>query len=393
MTSANSSKFFAPCPRGLEQVLVDELVKLNAGNPESLQGGVSFVGSFDLCYQVNLVSRIANRVLWEISHGPYCNEEDIYRAAFSLPWPSWFGVKNRIKVNINSKNCPLRSLDFLTLRVKDAICDHFRKVVGARPNIDTRMPDIGIYVFLDHSTITFYLDTTGTPLFKRGFRGNVSEAPLRRNLAAGILRIAGWTPNHVLLDPMCGSGTFLLEAAQIAENIAPGLGRHFAFEKFHHFHSSKLKYYHAACLSQQQSSPSLAIYGYDKNHEALEAARINFRGCGLARLVKLEQLDILKVPSPSSEGIIVSNPPYGLRSGKYHDLEDWYPRLGDMLKKKFVGWRAFFITADRRLQELIGLSTMRKTPLFNGGIECRLLEYPITAGSHRKKRKSFTLRS
>src|SRR3989441_8777469 len=233
--SKQTETFFAPCPRGLEAVLGAELEQLGAQDVIDPPGGVSFTGPFALCYAVNLHSRIASRVLWRVLHGAYRDEHDIFRAAQALPWQTWFPVRRTIKVKVSAQQCPLHSLNFVTLRIKDAICDRFRVATGGRPDVATRRPDLRIDALLDRQTVTLYLDTSGEALFKRGLRTAVTEAPMRENLAAGILRLLGWTAQQPLLDPMCGSGTFLLEAALIARNIPSGLGRRFAFEKLSNF--------------------------------------------------------------------------------------------------------------------------------------------------------------
>lgn len=391
MTEAHPATFFAPCPRGLESALCDELTDLHAAHIEPLQGGVRFRGPFDLCYRVNLHSRIASRVLWSISEESYRTEKDVYHAAFALPWPSWFSVNLQIKVHVSAHHCPLQSLDFTTLRIKDAICDRFRKEYGRRPNVDTRNPDIGIYAFLDDHLVTFYLDTTGDPLFKRGLRKAAGPSPLRENLAAGILRLTGWTPGEVLLDPMCGSGTFLLEAAQMAANIAPGQKRHFTFEKFLHFDQTTWTNLRMRSLETQQSIPPQTLFGCDHDPQAVNAANTNADAAGFTNALSIEQGDVLEIQPPHPNGFIVTNPPYGVRSGEDAKLATWYPQFGDALKRHFVGWRAFVFTADLRLPKLIRLATARRTPLFNGALECRLFEYPIVQGSHRSKSTPTTL--
>lgn len=233
--AAGLQHFFSPCPRGLEEVLLAELEALGATRLERVDGGVAFAGPFDLCYRANLHSRIASRVLWRLARAPYRNEADLYEAAAALPWPDHFPPERTIRVNVSATASPLRSLDFVTLRIKDAVCDRFRVECGRRPSVDTANPDLRIHAFLDAASVSIYLDTSGEPLFKRGLRGTAAEAPLRENLAAGILRLAGWAPAMPLLDPMCGGGTLLLEAAEMALQRAPGSRRSFAFEKLDSF--------------------------------------------------------------------------------------------------------------------------------------------------------------
>ena len=384
--SKQNQAFFAPCPRGLEAVLRAELEQLGAQDATDVPGGVSFAGTFPLCYAVNLHSRVASRVLWRVFHGTYRDEHDIFQAAHDLPWHEWFSARRTIKVKVSAQQCPLPSLDFVTLRIKDAVCDRFREAVGARPNVDTSRPDIRIDAFLDHQNVTLYLDTSGEALFKRGLRTAATEAPLRENLAAGILRLTGWTAEQPLLDPMCGGGTFLMEAALMARNIPPGLGRRFAFEKLYPFDSREWRALCEAGRARQTLKTPLAIYGSDIHGAALTAARANLEAAGLADAVALKQADVLDVKPPAGEGILVANPPYGVRIGEEEQLAAFYPRLGDSLKRNFAGWRAYIFTADLRLPKLIGLAASRRTPLFNGPLECRLFEFKIVSGTMRKQK-------
>jgi putative N6-adenine-specific DNA methylase len=377
-------QFFSPCPRGLESVLADELKALGAQDLATTPGGVGFAGPFDLCYRVNLESRIASRVLWRIWQGPYRSEQDLYDSAAGLSWHDWFSADRTIKVKVSAQQCPLKSLDFVTLRIKDAICDKFFRTAKTRPSVDTAKPDVRIDAFLDATHATLYLDTSGEPLFKRGFRAARTEAPLRENLAAGILKLTGWTPGQALLDPMCGGGTFLMEAAQIARRIAPGLGRGFAFEKLNNFHKSSWRALCEASRAQQEPARPRGIYGSDVNGNVLSAARANLEAAGLADAVILKQVSVLDAKPPAEAGILVLNPPYGIRTGEQDDLAELYPRLGDVLKQRFAGWRACIFTADLRLPKLIRLTPSRRTPLFNGALECRLYEFQLVQGSMRR---------
>ena len=376
--------FFAPCPRGLESVLAAELKKLGGLSIQTNDGGVKFQGSWHTCYRINLESRIASRILWQITKKPYIDETDIYKISHAFPWNEWISSTNTIRVNVAAKKCPLRSLEFVTLRIKDAVCDKFRELTNKRPSINTVNPDIRIHGFLDAREFTLYLDTSGDALFKRDLRKTTGEAPLRENLAAGILQLAGWKPGIPLLDPMCGSGTFLLEAVQIALNIAPGIKRSFAFEKFKKFDSSLWNKIKEESISQQKEKLQQPIYGSDLYGDALLDAQANLDLAGFSDLVALKQGNILEIPSPAPTGILITNPPYGKRVGDLDELADLYPKIGDILKNKFVGWSAYFLTGDALLPKSIRLSASRRTPLFNGAIECRLLEYKIVAGGMRK---------
>jgi len=384
----NNQAFFAPCPRGLEAVLAAELEQLGAQAVATTQGGVGFSGTFDLCYRVNLESRIASRVLWRTFHGQYRDEEDIYEAAYHPPWPEWFSTRHTIKVKVSAQHCPLKSLDFVTLRIKDAVCDKFVAISRSRPSVDTAHPDIRIDAFLDHQTMTLYLDTSGEPLFKRGLRKESSKAPLRENLAAGILKLSGWTGTETLLDPMCGGGTILLEAALMVRNIAPGLGRRFAFEKLANFDRAAWHRQCEASRFRHTTGRPLVVYGSDRSGNALKMAQANLEAAGLADAVSLKQADVLDLKPPAEEGFLVTNPPYGVRLGEQEELAAFYPRLGDALKQHFPGWRAYIFTADLRLPKLIGLAVSRRTPLFNGALECRLFEFKMVRGGMRRHNAS-----
>ncbi len=370
-------------------MLADELRGLGAVDVHQTGGGVGFRGPFALCYRVNLESRIASRVLWRVTQSSYRTEEDIYRAARALPWGDWFEARRSMLVEINARHCPLKSLDFVTLRIKDAICDHFRDATGLRPDVDKRSPDIRIYGFLTTDQFTLYVDTTGEPLFKRGYRDVRVDAPLKENLAAGIIRLTGWTPAEPFYDPMCGSGTLLIEAALMARNIAPGGNRQFAFRKLLNFSESEWRRCCERATAAQLPVELLQIFGSDKYGDVLKTARTNLAQAGLQDAVQLKQVDALEMPAPAPNGVLVTNPPYGVRLGEQEELAAFYPRLGDALKQRFAGWRAYIFSGDPQLLKLIRLSASKRTPLFNGALECRLYEYKIQAGSMRKSATSI----
>ena len=377
--------FFASCPRGLEPVLATELRELGAGEIAALGGGVKFSGDFALCYRANLQSRLASRILWQVGTGNYQNENDLYRIAHALSWSDWFSPKCSIRVNVTAIKSSAASLNFIALKIKDAVCDHMRARTGRRPNIDTRNPDMSIHAHLTDRTVTVYLDTTGAPLFKRGLRVATGEAPLRENLAAGILKLAGWSPGIPLLDPMCGSATILIEAAMMALEIPPGRGRRFAFEKLANFDATLWR--NIGAHKPISASNELAIFGSDKSREVIQAARKNLTAAGLERWIDLRHENVLDVTAPAPGGIIVTNPPYGVRIGEQQDLAEFYPRLGDVLKKRFAGWRVYLLSADMRLPKLIHLAVSKRTPLFNGALDCRLFEYNMIEGSMRKTKE------
>ncbi|HEY3595991.1 MAG TPA: class I SAM-dependent RNA methyltransferase [Paraburkholderia sp.] len=443
-----SFDFFIPCPRGLEATLAAELADIAAqhlnGAPfaagAQVPGGVHFRGGWTAGMAVNLHSRIASRVLLKMAQREYRNEQDVYALALEQRWEQWFSANETLRVDVTAIKSPLRSLEFATLRVKDAICDRLREVSGARPSVDTGAPDVRVFAFLTATECTLYLDTSGEPLFKRGWRLDKGAAPLRENLAAGILRLTGWAPGTPLYDPMCGSGTFLAEAAQVALNIAPGVERRFGFERLKQYDVAAWQTLKAAAQDAKRaargSRADLQIFGSDISGDMLDKARANFERAGFPS-VPLKQVDARGMTSPASAaGILVANPPYGERievrgrgprgevretgrnagrnagrdalrhAGGNTDHEsaresrddegfhrahadsldsEFFQAFGDALKQRFTGWHAFILTSDRKLPGQLRLRESTKTPLYNGALECRLFRFDLIAGSVRQR--------
>jgi putative N6-adenine-specific DNA methylase len=378
--------FFATCPRGLEKLLSDELASFGATAVKATDGGVGFSGDWPTCYRVNLQSRLASRILWRVqAPTPYRNEQDVYQLAYDLPWTRWFDVKHTILVKVTAIKSPLTSLEFITLKIKDAVCDKFRAEKKERPSVAKLEPDMRIHAFFEGDKFTLYLDTSGEALYKRGVRTHTNIAPLRENLAAGILKMTGWQPGIPLLDPMCGSGTFLIEAAQMSLNIQPGIARHFAFEKLKNFDAKTWEAMREAAIAAQLPVCELPLHGSDLYGDALVAAHQNLEEAGIRETVDLKQCNALEASPPEKTGILVANLPYGERMGDEDELAELYPKLGDALKKKFGGWNAYLFTGDLRIAKLMRLTPSKRTPLFNGAIECRLFEYKIVAGSNRPR--------
>lgn len=382
-------KFFASCPRGLEALLAEDLTAAGVKDLKAIPGGVHFVADWPTCYAANLNSRIATRILWRVAHGRYAKEDDIYKLALDCPWPKWFAATQTIRVDVTAVKSPLKSLEFITLRIKDAICDRFRADTGKRPSVDTREPDVRMHGFITVDECTLYIDTSGAPLYQRGLRQKTVEAPLKENVAAGILRLSGWQPGTPLIDPMCGSGTFLTEAAQMALNIAPGAGgRSFGFQRLKNFQLSAWKDMLDAAMDAEKPAEFAKIYGSDISPVSVRATLANLDRAGLLPAVKLSSGDILEIDAPPRDedqtGIMIANPPYGERLSEQEELAAFYPQLGSALKRNFSGWNCYLLTADLRMPKLMRLTPSKKTPLYNGAIECRLFEFKMVAGSNRK---------
>lgn len=381
--------FFATCPRGLEVLLAEDIAAAGGTDVSATHGGVGFAGNKETCYRLNLESRIATRVLRRLASAEFRNEADIHRIAYDVAWPSLFDVARSIRIYVTAIRAPFKSIEFITLKVKDAVCDRFRAEVGKRPDVNTAAPDIRIHLFVTDKNATLYVDTSGEPLWLRGQKIAKVAAPLKENLAAGILRLSGWTPGTPLLDPMCGSGTLLLEAAGMALGDAPGLARDmkdFGFTRLNDYEPALWKRLCIAAAERRTTAPErLPIWGSDSDDDAVARCMQNLAHAGLDDLIEVRRADLLEIDPPAESGILVANPPYGERLGEAEELATFYPRLGDTLKRRFAGWHCWFLSADPRLPKLIGLRPERKIPIFNGALECRLYGFPVVAGSARKK--------
>ncbi|MFC4932544.1 THUMP domain-containing class I SAM-dependent RNA methyltransferase [Massilia sp. GCM10023247] len=393
------TSYFCPCPRGMEAALAEEIAEIAQQHSSTLKvhnqvpGGVHCSGTLVDSYRINLHSRIASRVLMRMGQRSYNNENDIYDLVLEQPWEDWFGVDHTIRVDVTAVKSPLKSLEFTTLKIKDAICDRFRDQFNKRPSVDTREPDMRIVGFLDQRNFIIYLDTSGEALFKRGWREETGDAPLRENLAAGMLRVSGWKPGVPLFDPMCGSGTILIEAAQMVQGIPPGARRRFAFEQFADFDRAAWQEMKAAIKANPlPAEPS--IFGSDISGDMVEMTRHNLKIAGILFEVPLKQIEAQHVSPPTSQpGILLTNPPYGERIGVRGDSTvpqdemavSFYSALGTTLKQRFAGWTVFLFTADLSLPKLLRLKEARKTPFFNGALECRLFRFDMVAGYNRRE--------
>ena len=356
-------QFFATCPRGLEALLEEELSAQHALKIVATDGGVSFEGNLDTMYRVNLHSRIATRIMSRVGQGSYATEEDIYKATFKLHWPSWFKVNQTIRVKVTGVKCPLKSLDFVTLRIKDAVCDRFREEGVLRPSVSVRDPDVRIHAYLTQDQYQLYLDTSGAPLYQRGFRDVSVIAPLRENLAAGIIMLSGWIPGTPFLDPMCGSGTFLIEAAMMAVNQPPGMKRTFGFQKLTNYNESLWKKIESEAMNKMKPIEFLDIYGSDMDLRAVRVARHNLKVAGLEEVAKVMHSDFIKLEPPTAEGTLVTNPPYGQRIGEDEDLKEVYPVWAKHMKESFRGWNTYFLTADLEMPKDMRLKPSKKNPV------------------------------
>ena len=373
---------FVTCPRGLEAPLSQELEQLKCQDIRAVDGGVAYKGGMEQVYRINLHSRTASRVLLRLTKSGYRNEQDIYKAAKNIRWTDWFDLEQTFKVKVEGKRAQVKSLDFVGLKIKDAVCDMFRDACGARPSVGKIRPDIRIHAFIDERDIQIFIDTSGEALFKRGYRQDTGEAPMRENLAAGLLLLAGYDGTQPFQDPFCGSGTIVIEAAWIATRRAPGLMRRFGFEKLKNFDAALWKKLQHEAETQIRPAPA-PISGSDNDRHMIRAAVANAQAAEVDTFVRFEVKDAQDTRPNGEGGILISNPPYGVRLAEVQALQALYPQLGAWLKQHYAGWLAGMFTGDRDMPKFMRLSPKRKIPLYNGNLDCRLFLMDMVKGSNR----------
>ncbi|WP_373752790.1 THUMP domain-containing class I SAM-dependent RNA methyltransferase [Neisseria weixii] len=373
---------FITCPRGLETPLADELKSLNIQDIQATDGGVACKATMEQVYRINLHSRTASRVLLRLTKGSYRSEQDIYKLAKNINWFNWFTLEQTFKVKVEGKRANVKSLDFVGLKIKDALCDSFRDIYDARPNVGKIQPDVRVHAFMDERNIEIFIDTSGEALFKRGYRQDTGEAPLRENLAAGLLLLAGYDGSQPFQDPFCGSGTLTIEAAWIAGRRAPGLMRRFGFEKLQNF--DKAAWVKIRQEAREQMVPVAApIAGSDNDRHMIRAAGHNAEAAEVAEFIRFEVKDAQNARPNGDNGIMISNPPYGVRLAEMQALQALYPQLGSWLKQHYAGWLIGMFTGDRDMPKFMRLSPKRKIPLYNGNLDCRLFLMDMVKGSNR----------
>jgi putative N6-adenine-specific DNA methylase len=398
----NQLRLFLPCAAGVEGFLADEVHRLTGLAGDDLligRGGVQLRASWRDAMLLNLHSRLAQRVLVQLSHTPYRAEEDLYQAAGDVAWELWFTTRQSFKVEVTAQHSPLKSLNFAGLKIKDAVADRFRHKAGERPNVDTQWPDVRLYAHLTGDMATLYIDTSGEPLFKRGWREDKGEAPLKETLAAAMIAASGWDAVLPLYDPCCGSGTIVIEAAQVACNIAPGMLRRFGFEKLLPYQSHVWKSLWEEAKAAQRPATA-QVFGSDVAFRMVDFAVRNAARAGVEDVVQFRGGDALQRMPPTPEpGVMLVNPPYGERietagvAGRSQggreraetaDGGDFFTQLAAHWKKNYPGWTAWVLTPDLKLPTRMRLKESRRVPMWNGPIECRLFRFDMVKGSARK---------
>lgn len=423
---------FLPCAAGVEALLAAEASRLLPGaHIDTQRGGIAVQGGVREAMLLNLHSRLAQRVLWRVAEAPYRGEDDLYELARTLRWADWLTPQQTLRVDVTAQRAPLKSLNFAALRIKDGVVDAMRDALGARPSVDTRHPDLPLLLHLAPDQATLYVDTSGSALFKRGWREDQGEAPLKETLAAAMLAAAGWqgrAEDGPLLDPVCGSGTIAIEAAQIARGIAPGSLRRFAFERLGPFREAGAQRTWRElreAARAQVHAPAVALFAGDVSFRMTDFATRNAERAGVAGAIDFKTADALQRSAPVAAGTMMLNPPYGeriepkgsrgapLQRDRLHgepahrdrsrdpaplartqvaregfeggaSASEFFARLAGHWKRAYPGWTAWVLSPDMKLPQAMRLKESQRIPMWNGPIECRLFRFDMVAGSMRE---------
>lgn len=377
-------QLFATTARGFEELLKSELTELGAQDAKVAQGGVHYWADDETLYRTLLWSRLSSRILLPMVQAKVFSDLDLYSAVVGVNWLDYFDEKVHFFVDFNGTNQEIRHTQFGAMRVKDGIVDYFERHGRARPNVDKEQPDIRIHAYLNRDEVVLSLDLSGDALHMRGYREDTGKAPLRETLAAAIVLRSGWQKGTPLVDPMCGSGTLLIEAAQMEAQIAPQLYRlHWGFDFWQGHNQAAWEKVKEEALSlaeaekQRENPPH--FYGFDLDHRVLQKAKQNAKNAGVAHLMQWQQGDVaaIKNPSPNVAGTVICNPPYGERLGTTPALIALYSVFGQRLKQQFAGWNASIFSGEPSLLDCLRLRSHRQFKAKNGPLDCVQKNYQI----------------
>jgi putative N6-adenine-specific DNA methylase len=371
-------EFFASTPKGLVEVLEKELLDLNLKVLERTAGGVFFETNWEGAYKANLHSRVASRILKPVLDFTAYQPEELYSQIQRHDFTKYIKPHQTIAIDATVKECKMHDQRFVAMKVKDAIVDQFRAKAGVRPDVDNVQADLRIHVRAMKNHFMVALDLSGDSLFKRGYRRDVGEAPLKENLAAGLLMLTEWDRKTPLVDFMCGSGTFLIEGAMMALNIAPGLERtRFGFQNWLNYEEDVWQKLVEEAMDKELSDLDFKLYGYDIDRKIITVAKENAKRAGVDHVIEFKREPVATVEPPAPNGVAVVNPPYGARIGDEDNLRDVYRDLGFTLKHRFKGWDCWILSGNKDLIIDLKLKSTRKHFVFNGNIECRWLKYSM----------------
>ncbi len=382
--------FFASCPTGMTDLVETELNNMGLKTFEKTNGGVLFESNWAGCYKANLNSRFASRILKPILDFPAYQNEDIYHNIQKHDFTKYIKPNQTLAVDAAITECKILDQRFLAMKVKDAIVDQFRDKFDSRPDVSNSEPDLRIHIRGYKNQYSVSIDTSGSSLFMRGYRTKTGDAPLKENLAAGLVGLSEWDKKSPVVDLFCGSGTILIEAAMMALNMAPGLERKkFGFMNYTDFSADVWDQVVQEAIEGEKHELDFKLYGYDLDKKVLQMAKENAKNAGVLDFIEFSNTSIAIAGPPEgvTAGLIIANPPYGARIGDEDNLKDVYRDLGYSLKHRFMGWSAWILSGNKDLLSEMKLKATRKFFVFNGNIECRFLKYEMFEGSRRKPKE------
>lgn len=372
------AEFFASTARGMVDPMAIELENLGLKILEKTQGGVYFESNWEGCYKANLHSRLASRILKPILDFTAYQPEELYAQILKHDYTKYIKPNQTISVDVTVRDGMMHDQRFIAMKIKDAVVDQFRDKFGVRPDVDNANPSLRLIVRSVKNQYNVALDTSGESLFMRGYRREVGEAPMKENLAAGLIKLSEWDGQTPLVDFMCGSGTFLIEAAMMAKNIAPGINRkRFGFQNWLNYDSEAWDKIVSEAMDQEKAELPFKFYGYDIDNKVLKSAKDNAANAGVDDVIEFRKEPVSTVTPPVEKGMIIVNPPYGARIGDEDNLRDVYRDMGFTLKHRFKGWDCWILSGNKELIADLKLKSTRKHFVFNGNIECRFLKYSM----------------
>ncbi len=371
-------KFCATTSQGLRDALLQEMTELGLKKLEPHGKQVYFEGNWRDCYKANLELATASRVLYSILEFPAYTPDDIYHNVKKHDFSKYIDPEQKIAVFSSvTDSGKIKDSSFASLKVKDAVVDQFYSKFDRRPDVDKNNADLAIYLHVHKNQALLSIDTSGQPLFQRAYRKSTVEAPMKETLAAALVRLCAWDQKLTLIDPMCGSGTLLIEAAMLAKKIAPGsLRKSFAFQKWKGFQDEVWNQVIEESLNKE-IEPEIELIGYDISSRSIQSAQENAIAAGVDDIVRFERLKLIDLEAPAAKGFLLTNPPYGERLGVEHNLIDLYKDFGFLLKERFKGWELWMLSGNPNLTKNLGLKSETKIPVMNGAIDCRFLQYKI----------------
>ena len=371
-------QFYASTSRGLSEPLAEELRSFGIKVNKVDQQGCSFEGPWADCAKANLRSRIATRISLPVLDFPAYKDNELYDNVKKHDFTKYLTPQMTFSIKAKLNDCAIKDQRLLAMKVKDVIADQFNEKFGVRPSVDTKLPNVRIFIFGSRNEYRVSVDTSGQSLSQRGYRDNTVEAPMREHVAAGLLHLSNWDMKTPLVDPMCGSGTLLIEAALMLKAVSTGtFHKKFSFQHFEHVPEKLFDDEIEKVLAEEVEGPEFKLYGFDKSGENVRAAQRNAINAGVEDMIEFKRANAVTLPPPVENGMIVVNPPYGVRLGDEFFLEELYKDWAHNLKTNYSGWQVWVLSGDPQWTRFLRMKAEKRNPIDNGGVDCRWIHYKV----------------